>query len=337
MNALIFAFTRRGIDTARRVREAVGGEIRVPRRLEAGDCPAYAGSLSDCVGAGFDRDALVFVGAAGIAVRAVAPFVSDKLSDPAVLCLDERGQFVVPLLSGHIGGANRLARQIASALGATPVITTATDVNGRFSVDAWASERGFAISDMALAKRVSAEILTREIPFCADGPVSGELPDGLVPGDSGPLGICASTRRLQPFDATLLLAPKALRVGIGCRRGTPREAIDARIEAVFAANGLNIEAVGAVATIDRKGDEPGLVDCCRDRGWPLKLYTAEQLEAVPGAFSDSEFVRAAVGVGNVCERAALAEGGRLVVPKTAGDGVTVAVAEMKWGIDFGEA
>ena len=337
MNALIFAFTRRGIETARQVREITGGEIRVPARLEDLDCPAYAGSLSDCVGAAFDRDALVFVGAAGIAVRAVAPHVSDKRSDPAVLCVDEGGGFVIPLLSGHIGGANRLARRIASAIGATPVITTATDVNGRFSVDAWAAERGFAISDMALAKRVSAEILERDLPLCADAPVTGDLPDGLAYGDTGPLGICVSTRLRRPFEATLLLAPKALRVGIGCRRGTLREAIDAQIDAVFEANGLNIRAVREVATIDLKGNEPGLIACCEARGWPIRLYTAGQLAAVPGEFSDSEFVKAAVGVGNVCERAALAEGGRLAVPKTAGGGVTVAVAEMKWGIDFGEA
>lgn len=343
MNTAIFAFTRQGIETARRIRQSVGGRLLVPARLaretcEASEvCETYGDDLPGFVGSVFEWDALVFVGAAGIAVRAVAPHVRDKRSDPAVLCVDERARFVVPLLSGHIGGANRLAVRLAGALGATPVITTATDVNGRFAVDAWAAERGFLIADMALAKRVSAEILTGEIPLCADVPVNSDLPDGLVPGDSGPLGICVTTRLRRPFEATLAIVPRALRVGIGCRRGTPPEAIDALIERAFAEHGLRSDAVREAASIDLKADEAGLTALCEARGWPLRLYTAEQLAAVPGDFSASEFVKRAVGVGNVCERAAMAGGGRLVVPKTAENGVTVAVAEMKWGIDFGEA
>jgi hypothetical protein len=112
----------------------------VPPRLQDADCAAWSGSLADFVGGLFEAEALVFVGACGIAVRAVAPHVQSKLSDPATLCVDERAQYVIPLLSGHIGGANQLARRLAEALDATPVITTATDVNGRFAVDAWAAE-----------------------------------------------------------------------------------------------------------------------------------------------------------------------------------------------------
>ena len=338
MSAAIFAFTERGIDTARRVRDALGGEIRVPRRLARADCTAYLGSLADCVGGAFSGEALVFVGASGIAVRAVAPHVNSKDSDPAVLCVDERARFVIPLLSGHIGGANRLARQLAEALDATPVITTATDVNGRFSVDAWAAARVYAISDMALAKRVSAAILTRDIPFCADRmPENADLPDGLYRAEAGALGVCVSVCERHPFDETLLLIPRALRLGVGCRRGASREAIEGLITKALRAHALRPEAVREVATIDVKGDEAGLAACCSEHNWPLKLYSADRLRAVRGDYSESDFVREAVGVGNVCERAAMAEGGRLLVPKTAENGVTVAVAEMEWGIDFGDA
>jgi len=337
VTAAVFAFTERGKTTARRVAARLDGEIAMyaPARLAGAGFDAYEGSLPAFVGGLFDRDALIFVGATGIAVRAVAPHVASKRSDPAVICMDEAGRFVIPLLSGHIGGANALARRLAAALDATPVVTTATDVNGRFSVDTWATEHGMAITSMPLAKRVSAEILARDIPFYTDGERPGTLANGLVWGDGGALGICASIHDIKPFGDTLLLVPRALRVGIGCRRGTPAAAIEAAVRKALSENDLRPEAVAGVASIDVKSDEAGLIECCRSHGWPLKFYTAAQLEAVPGSFSKSEFVKHTVGVDNVCERAAASAGGVIIVKKTALNGVTVAVAEEKWGIEFG--
>ncbi|MBR0367140.1 MAG: cobalamin biosynthesis protein [Clostridia bacterium] len=338
MRAVLFAFTARGKRTALRVRDALSEAdilLRTPEKLADADFDAYNGALPDYVGGVFDRDALVFVGAAGIAVRAVAPHVASKRSDPAVLCLDEAGRFVIPILSGHIGGANRLARRLAGALGATSVITTATDVNGRFSVDAWAAEHGMAITSMPLAKRVSAEILTRDIPFFTDAARPERLADGLFWSDAGDLGVCVSVRDLRPFEETLLLVPRALRVGIGCRRGTSAGAIHEAVEKVLSDNSLRIEAVREAASIDLKSDEPGLLECCRALGWPITFYTSEALNAVEGDFLPSAFVKRTVGVDNVCARAAAASGGRIIVPKTALNGVTVSVAELKWGIEFG--
>ena len=340
MRAVLFAFTEAGKRTARRIGTVLDAsgwacEYRAPAKLAGEGFEAYAGGLPDFVGGVFERDALLFVGAAGIAVRAIAPHAASKRSDPAVLCIDERAQFVIPLLSGHIGGANRLARMLAEALNAVPVITTATDVNGRFSVDTWATEHHMAIASMALAKRVSAEILTHDIPFWSDAARPERLAEGLYWSDEGPLGVCASVRELHPFDDTLLLVPRALRVGLGCRRGTPEAAIDAAIQRVFSDNGLRLEAVAEAASIDVKSDEAGLNACCAAHGWPIAFYTPEQLNAVPGAFSKSEFVKHTVGVDNVCERAAAAAGGKIIVPKTAMNGVTVAVAELEWGIEFG--
>ena len=340
MRAVLFAFTEAGKRTAQRIGGILSAsdwicDYRAPARLTGEGFEAYSGGLPEYVGGVFERDALLFVGAAGIAVRAIAPHAASKRSDPAVLCVDERAQFVIPLLSGHIGGANRLARMLAGALNAVPVITTATDVNGRFSVDAWAAEHRMTITSMALAKRVSAEILTRDIPFWSDAPEPKHLAEGLYWSNEGSLGVCASVRALQPFDATLLLVPRALRIGLGCRRGTPMEVIEAAIQGVFSEHHLRLEAVAEAASIDVKSDEVGLNACCAAHGWPIVFYTPEQLSAVPGAFSKSEFVKHTVGVDNVCERAAAATGGRIIVPKTAQNGVTVAVAELEWGIEFG--
>ena len=121
------------------------------------------GGLSEWTKEAFLRDdALIFVGACGIAVRSIAPYVRDKFQDPAVVCVDEAGQFVIPLLSGHVGGANRLAEMVASGIGAVPVVTTATDVEKKFAVDMFAKDHGFVITDRKLAKEISADILAGE-------------------------------------------------------------------------------------------------------------------------------------------------------------------------------
>ena len=213
-------------------------------------------------------------------------------------------------------------------------MTTATDINGKFSVDAWAAERGLFLSDMKAAKAVSAAILEGPVPLKSDFPVRGTLPPGIVPGKSGPVGICISWRRQTPFKTTLLLVPPAIRLGIGCRRGTPAEAIGALVDETLADHRVHPAAVKSVGSIDLKQDEPGLLAFCRERGWPVEFYTASQLEAAEGDFTPSDFVRRTVGVDNVCERAAALGGGRIVVQKTAGHGVTVAAAAERYEVRF---
>ena len=341
MKLAVFAFSRRGRDTARRCLAALAGP-RDEYRAYASESWAGEGfspirpPLADFTAPVFAwADAMVFVGACGIAVRAIAPHVRDKRTDPAVLAVDELGQFVIPLLSGHIGGANRLAARLAEAVGATAVVTTATDVNRRFSVDEWSARQGLYIDDMAAAKAVSAAILEGPVPVWSDFPIAGDLPAGLEPGESGPLGICISWRRKFPFDRTLLLVPPVLRLGIGCRRGTSSGAIDALTDQLLAEHNVHPAAVGTVATIDLKKDETGLLDFCRDLGWPLSCYSAEELAAVEGDFTPSDFVRSVTGVDNVCERAALLGAERLLVKKTARDGVTAALALNAWEVRFG--
>ncbi|WP_368163163.1 cobalamin biosynthesis central domain-containing protein, partial [Collinsella aerofaciens] len=125
-------------------------------------------------------DALLFVGAAGIAVRAIAPHVASKATDSAVVVIDEAGRFAVPLLSGHLGGANELAQTVARAAGAIPVITTATDVRGVWAVDTWARCAGLAVSNPEAIKRVSARLLSGgRVALYSDMPISGQPPEGV--------------------------------------------------------------------------------------------------------------------------------------------------------------
>ena len=338
MKAAVFAYSRRGCETARRVRDFLSGDVflyTLPR-FDAPDFEPLGRPAEAFYGAAFEwADALIFVGSCGIAVREIAPHVKSKTSDPAVLCIDERGTFVIPLLSGHIGGANRLARNLAEALSALPVITTATDVNRLFAVDEWAAQKGFLLSDLGAAKAVSAEILERPVPLASAFPIRGELPAGVVCGTSGAVGIAVSVKTDEPFAKTLRVIPRALTLGIGCRKGTPQAALRAAVESALAAAHLDIRAVRAASSIDLKKEEAGLLAFCESLRIPITFYTAEQLREAPGTFSPSAFVKSVTGVDNVCERAAALSGGRLILKKTAANGVTVAAALDPVEVDFG--
>ena len=339
MKLAVFAYSRRGCALAGRVRAALpdseGACYTLQRFEEPGFLPIpqpsqpFYGELFQTM------DALVFVGAAGIAVRSIAPHVRSKKTDPAVLCLDERGNWVIPLLSGHIGGANALAKTLAKALDARCVLTTATDVNHRFSVDTWATENGYALSSMSAAKAVSAAILEGDVPLLSDLPVSGDLAPGLMRGSSGSVGIYIGWEKKEPFDTTLRLVPKVLRLGLGCRRGTEEEKIRSAVDGVLEAQGIDPAAIRCAASIDLKKDEEGLLRFCGHRGWPVSFYSAEELQAVPGEFTPSEFVAKITGVDNVCERAALLGAEKLILHKTAVNGVTVALAAEKTEVRFG--
>ena len=336
MTGSIFAFSRRGCQTARNIMASCPDVIWRSFTMERFAEPDFSPISPQCYGECFaSSEALVFVGSCGIAVRKIAPFVHDKRTDPAVVCVDELGTFVIPLLSGHIGGANALARKIAESLNATAVITTATDINRKFSVDTWATENGCVLSSMKLAKAVSAAILEGDIPLKSDFPVTGTLPNGVISGETGNLGIYLTVSDKEPFENTLRLLPKVLHLGIGCRRGIEKEAIERAVEQVFRENGLDFRAVQSAASIDLKKDEVGLLSFCEGQNIPIRFYSAAELEAVPGEFTPSPFVQQVTGVDNVCERAALIGADKIIVKKTACHGVTVAVATEKWEVHFG--
>lgn len=333
----LIAFTRRGCELAKKLAcgladkegfadadMSVCGPSRLSDDLAIG---AYE-SLETWTDRAFSHaDALVYVGACGIAVRAIAPHVRDKFSDPAVVSVDEAGRFAVPLLSGHVGGANELARAIAEVTGGQAVVSTATDVNSLFAVDEWAARRNLAITERTVAKEISARLLEGgTVGFASDLDVEWDVPSAAI-GENTDLGFVVSyDESFSPFDRTLHLCPLPATVGVGCRKGAFAEAVETAVEAALSAAHVPMHAVGVLASIDVKQDEPAIQALAAKRGWELRFYSAEELAAVPGEFASSEFVRQTVGVDNVCERAAMAAGSRLLLEKRACDGVTVAVA-----------
>lgn len=311
------AFTEKGRALALTLCAALGGEV---------SCTRDGVSLQSWTAENFAaKRALVYVGAVGIAVRAVAPYLKSKTSDPAVVAVDECGRYAVPLLSGHLGGANELARRIAEICGAEAVITTATDRNGLFAVDDWARAQDLAVWNPEKIKTVSSKLLAGgTITLRTLFPIDGAIPACVRLSAEDNADIWVDIRAHEG----LILVPRALVLGVGCRRGIRAEALEMRFAALCRETGIVPEAVSSAASIDLKRDEAGLLAFCASHGWPLTFYTAEELAALEGEYTASSFVRETAGVDNVCERAAVrAAGGRLVVRKHAGGGVTFALAQ----------
>ncbi len=279
--------------------------------------------------------ALVFVCACGIAVRAIAPLLRSKQTDPAVIVIDEGGNYVIPILSGHLGGANALAKRIAEKTGALAVLTTATDIGGKFSPDSFAKANDLIFSDFAAAKEVASAVLRGEtVGLFSDYPCEN-IPRELSLLREGKIGIRISGDPAdKPFEITLSLIPKNIVLGIGCRKDVPYETLRRRVQESLSEAGILPERVCAVATIDRKAEEKAILELCREYRVPLAAYTAEELMRAKGEFSASPFVKSVTGADNVCERSAVMGGNRLVMRKNAGSGVTAAAAEKETRMDF---
>ena len=259
------------------------------------------------------KNALVFIGAVGIAVRTIAPFIQDKLTDSPVLCMDEAGQFVIPVLSGHVGGANELAERIAKRLGAIPVITTATDVNQTFAVDVFAQKNHLTIQNKEGIAKISTKVLRHEM---VDIVISSEL--------------------TELSHGILRLKPKEYILGIGCRKGKSYAELAEFIERWLLKLGLTTADILQIASIDLKQQEPGLVQWSNCNRVPFVTYSAAELQEAEGEFVTSQFVEEQTGVDNVCERAAMKAAGAegtLILRKQAEHGMTLAVAKKKWKLN----
>ncbi len=282
-----------------------------------------------------ENDGIIFVCACGIAVRVIAPLVESKLSDPAVVVVDDMGRFAVSLLSGHLGGANRLAELAAAAIGAQPVITTSTDVGGIFSPDSFAAANDLIISDMGAAKTVAAALTNgKNVALLSQFSLKNKPK---IFRENADIGICISSSEEKPFPVTLNLIPRNIVLGIGCKKGASCEAISDFVKSRLDGAGIDIRRVCAVASIDLKKDERGLLDFCKSLGAELRTFSAAELSQIQGEFTASAFVSSVTGVDNVCERSAIAiagAGGALILRKQAENGVTVAAAELPVELDF---
>lgn len=296
---------------------------------------------------------LIFVMAAGIVVRQIAPFIQKKDRDPAVLVLDEKGQFVISLLSGHLGGANDWAREIAERLQAQPVITTATDVHGFIAPDEYARRLGWNVQPLEGLKKANRFLLEcgnltvwSEVPLVPEHPLKKdthyrfvskehqqEAQIWLTPFQTASVGEPKSVseekegKRNFPW---IVLVPKIVSVGVGSRRGISKETVLEAIRKALSAVGVAKESIAGMYSIDQKQQEGGIIEAAQALDVPFLTFGAAEIQSMIDQYglSRSEYVQEKMGVDGVCEAASLlgTRHGVLLLPKQKHSGVTVAIS-----------
>ena len=293
-------------------------------------------------------EGLIFIMATGIVVRVIAPYIQDKRIDPAIVVMDEKGQYAISLLSGHMGGANELARFIGQSIGAQPVITTATDVSNKPAVDVLAVKLHLSIQPFTQLKHMNARIVNGEqVIFFIDKAVPNQEfyaktaeKSGIVLQDMDQMptamydaAVLITEQVLHCNKPHLYLRSMALAVGIGCRRGATSTDILKAVTAACYTIGYNILSIAVIGSTVVKQDEVGLLAVIKQLAVPSKFYINEELQQCIDTYQleVSSFVQKQIGVGNICAAAAILAGqtNKLLLPKTKYKNVTVAIAPVK--------
>jgi cobalt-precorrin 5A hydrolase len=345
----VYALTSQGARLGRSLADQLGADLFLP----VGIADSFNGSSSACRAVPFDRlletvannfslfSRHIFIAATGIVVRAIAPYLKSKDLDPAVVVLDQEGENVISLLSGHLGGANELAREVAQLVGGRAVITTATDTAGVPAIDILAKEKNLSIANIEAVKSVNMALLSGESVQVFDPEdrlgirnqkLAGfkiewvENEDQWINGHAG-VWVTWKNKEHDPGISQLILYPACLVAGIGCNRGTDWHEIFELIETTFRENSLALKSLKCLASIEAKRGEAGLTKAAEQLGLPLIFSDPSEIESIEVPHP-SNVVKKHMGVSSVCEATALLKtgGGRLLVPKTKSLNATLAVA-----------
>lgn len=341
----VYAFSRNGVLLSDKIKHGLAFDeidVFVPEKYSMLNKALNSiSNLHQSVKQSFEKsDAVLFICAAGIAVRAIAPFVKNKIKDPAVICMDEKGKNVISLLSGHMGGANKLSKKIAVITGGQAIITTATDINGKIAVDEWAHDNNMSILSMKDAKLFAAEILENNIAgLTSDFPLIGIVPEEIDPYNKKKYetGICISLdENKKPYTNTLNLIPRIVSVGVGCRKGTDFQTILKSIKEVLMENDISCLGIKSINSIDLKKHEDGIIKAAEFLKVPFYTYSKSQLNTLEGSYTESSFVKEITGIDSVCERSASlgSTGNKLIINKTIKNSVTVAACMDEYNVDF---
>jgi cobalt-precorrin 5A hydrolase len=358
----VWALTTRGADLAEKITAGLPDtDMHCSSNLPRPPATCYTfESLSEAVSRTFHRyDGHIFIMATGIVVRVTAPHLEHKMRDPAVVVVDEMGQHAISLLSGHIGGANALAKTVAGLIGATPVITTATDIHNVPAIDVIAKEKNLKIENPKAVKGVSMALMDQKKVYCHDpfgllenhilksNHITGKIPSSAIRShrildkssqnlelerDPNTPGVFIDDILVDLPSQMLILRPRSLVAGIGCNRNTGKEEIKSVLQDVLDRFGLASASLNCIATIDIKKNEPGLIALAADLDLPIIFFTSQDLNHVQGIQTPSAVVKKHTGARSVCEAAAIlgANHGNLIVSKQVTRNVTVAIARINF-------
>jgi cobalt-precorrin 5A hydrolase len=358
----VYAITRHGVRIAEKLMASLtGADLFVSEKLFE-TAPAGARRMPLPMGplladTFIAYDCHVFIISVGAVVRMIAPLLQNKKVDPAVLCVDDANRFTICVLSGHVGRGNAFTDRVAASLGNQPVVTTASDAIGTLTVDILGREHGWTLDDMErnVTRGCAAVVNATPVLFVQETgepnwwPEAKPLPEGVryatsldaVDPAAYEILLIATDRDVRAthpahWQNAVVYRPRSLVLGIGCDRDTPVELVERGVATLLEKHGLSAKSVKEVATVDRKNDEIAILDLCQRHGWPLRTFTAAELDAVPGIENPSEMVQKHVGTRGVAEPSALLAAGaeRLLLPKQiytepgAGRSMTLAVARI---------
>lgn len=281
---------------------------------------------------------LIFIMATGIVVRAIAPYLQNKTKDPAVIVMDEKGNNIISLLSGHLGKANEITLDIAEKLNGNPVITTSSDTNNTLAVDTLAMETGCIIENLKDATKVTAHIVNNEkVGIISEIDLNLKLPHNIIHVNSeesakelnGVIIITNKNNLIKSKLDTVVLRPQNIIIGIGCRRGKSKEEIIEAIRASLDKINRSYLSIKHIATIDVKKDEKGIIDSAHYYNVPLTIVSSEKVKNIEEKFKTSDFVKKSIGVGAVAEPVSVLSSneGELIMKKAKYNGITIAVVE----------
>jgi cobalt-precorrin 5A hydrolase len=367
MKIALIAITKHGVEHARELKSKLAGAefwVSEKQKALAPDADGNFATIKDFTAEAWDRyDALVYHVSLGAVIRTVAPFLKGKDVDPAVVTVDDGKRFAISVLSGHVGGANELTEEVAAALGATPVVTTASDARATIPVDILGRELGWTLEDKANVTPVSAAVVnekpiafiqecgeekwwTRPTPLPKSIQVFTSIRAAQKAGpESNPGGLfeaylvvsdraTASLKEdLQDvWDKVVIYRPKSLCLGMGCDAGTDLDEVWGLVDQTFAEAGFSTQSIRSIASIDLKSNEESLHQLSQKTGAELIFYTRDQLNGQGTISTPNPVVEKYTGAVGVSEPSAMLSAGvdSLVVTKKKSKRATLAVARKEF-------
>lgn len=337
MKVAIISVSKKGYDLSIKLKELLDNDSTIIK------CDIFHKDVKKTFNLLFNEyDAIIAIMASGILIRSISHLIESKTTDPAVLNIDDNGNFVISMLSGHLGGANKLTLKISKLINATPVITTSTDVNKKLGIDVLARDLYLSINNTKEILYFNKSILEgKEVSFTVNSNGKYDylfdyLNNNTLEMD---VSIYFSSRindseiEAECDSHKIILKPRKIVFGIGCRRGKSCEEINNAVKIVLNDLKMHESRINMLASAEIKKDEQGLIDYSNKLGVPIKFVELDKLKLFKSKdIQESDFVKSKFGIPGVCEPSALINAGydsKLIYKKTAFNGVTVSVALSK--------